>query len=323
MSSGETSLDKKRVEPGKDYAEARMGQLSRWLTFIHERFEPVSHFIMIGLFVYAHYLVADASKFVIIEPHLILYVGIGTSLFFLKLRLYDEIKDFDVDVEKNPDRPLPRGLLGHFDVKRAIEFCLILEIIFFTSCGIPAFISILFAIGYSLLMYKEFFIPKLIRPHLTTYATSHTIVTFFLSMAIFSAFSRFNPWSMDRDFYLFGILSWLSFNIFELGRKVYQPCEEREGVDTYSSIWGKFGAFMLVFVHAIAVSALILYISTVQYFFMLKLLTVQLVFLFIIGLIYLIGKTQETGKLFRLYSSLYIVLVYTSIIINYFVRGLK
>jgi 4-hydroxybenzoate polyprenyltransferase len=316
-------MTEENTEPNNKYSNVRKGQLSRWLIFINERFDPISHFIMIALFVYAHYLVADASKFVIIEPHLIAYVAIGTSLFFLKLRLYDEIKDYEVDLEKNPTRPLPRGLLKHFDVKRAIEFCLILEIIFFTSCGAPAFISILFAIGYSLLMYKEFFIPKLIRPHLTTYATSHTVVTFFLSVAIFSSFSRFNPWSMDKDFYLFSLLSWLSFNIFELGRKVYQPCEEREGVPTYSSIWGKFGAFMLVFLHAIAVSALILYISTVQYFFMLKLLIVQLILLFIIGIIYLLGKTQTTGNLFRIYSSLYIVLVYTSIIINYFIRGLK
>ncbi len=305
------------------YKERRKSEVFRWIVFINERFEPVSHFIMIALFVYAHYLVADASKFVIIEPHLVGYVALGTCLFFLKLRLYDEIKDYDLDVEKNPTRPLPRGLLGHFDVKRAIELCLILEIIFFTSCGAPAFIAIMFAIAYSLLMYKEFFIPEMIRPHLTTYATSHTIVTFFLSIAVFSSFSRFNPWSMDEDFYLFALLSWLSFNIFELGRKVYQPCEEREGVPTYSSIWGKFGAFMLVFVHAIAVSALILYISTVQYFFMLKLLSIQLILLFIIGIIYLCGKTKATGNLFRLYSSVFIVLIYTSIIVNYFVRGLK
>lgn len=306
-----------------NYKSQRKSELSKWIIFITERFEPVSHFIMIALFVFAHYLVTDANNFVVVETHLIAYVTLGTALFFFKLRLYDEIKDYEVDLEKNPTRPLPRGLLGHYDVKKAIELCLIIEVILFASSGVSGFLAIAFAIGYSLLMYKEFFIPKLIRPHLTTYATSHTIVTLFLSVALFSSFSRFKPWALHKDFYLFAFLSWLSFNIFELGRKVYQPCEEREGVPTYSSIWGKFGAFMLVFIHAAAVSALILYISTVQYSFMLKLLSIQLILLLIIGIIYLCGKTKTTGNLFRKFSSIYIVLVYSSIIINYFVRGIN
>ena len=305
-----------------DYTEIRKDELHRWVTFLQERFDPVSHFIMIGLFVYAHYLVADASKYVNVASHLIIYVGLGTSVFFMKLRLYDEIKDYDVDMANNPNRPLPRGLLEHFDVKKAIELCIILEVIFFTSCGMPAFTAILLAIGYSLLMYKEFFIGRFIRPHLTTYATSHTVVTFFLSIAIFSALSKFQLWKMDTDFYYFSAMSWLLFNIFELGRKIYQPCEEREGVDTYSSIWGKFGAVMLVVVQAIIASYLCLHITTVQFYFMLKLLIGQIAALLVISLIYLIGKKPATGKLFRLYSSVYILFVYLSILVNYFIRGL-
>lgn len=306
-----------------DYKEIRKSELLRWTTFIQERFDPISHFVMIALFVYAHYLVADASKYVKVAPHLIIYVGLGTAVFFMKLRLYDEIKDYDVDVAKNPNRPLPRGLLEHFDVKKAIELCIILEVIFFTSCGMPAFTAILLAVAYSLLMYKEFFIPKLIRPHLTTYATSHTVVTFFLSIAIFSALSKFELWKMDTDFYYFSGMSWLLFNIFELGRKIYQPCEEREGVDTYSSIWGKFGAVCLVIGQAIIASYLALHITTLDFYFMLKLLTGQIVLLSIISAIYLMGKSPSTGKVFRLYSSIYIVLVYVSILINYFLRGLE
>lgn len=304
----------------ENYGEIRKDELLRWVTFLSERFDPISHFVMIALFVYAHYLVADASKFVSVESHLILYVGLGTAVFFMKLRLYDEIKDFEVDVEKNPDRPLPRGLLQHVDVKKGIELCIILEVIFFTSCGMNALGSILFAIGYSLLMYKEFFIPQIIRPHLTTYATSHTVVTFFLSLAIFSALSKLNFFDLDPDFYYFSLMSWLLFNIFELGRKIYQPCEEREGVDTYSSIWGKKGAFILVLVHALIASALCLYITTIQFYFMLTLLSVQIGLLILVGVIYVFGKGVATGKLFRLFSSVYILFVYLSILVNYFVR---
>ena len=145
-------------------------------------------------------------------------------------------------------------------------------------------------------------------------------VTIFLSLAIFSALSRYYPWDHEADFYYFAILSWLLFNIFELGRKIYQPCEEREGVDTYSSIWGKFGAVTLILVHAVAVAVLTLLITTVDFFFMQTFQAISLGILVIISLIYLVGKKPISGKLFRKFSEAYIVLIYTGIIANYILR---
>lgn len=275
---------------------------------------------MILLFVAAHFFVADASRFVILEPMQLLWVALGTACFFFKLRCYDEIKDYEVDVVKNPHRPLPRGLVKHIDLKKAIENCIILEIIFFASCGLPGMVSIIIAIIYSLLMYKEFFIPQLIRPHLTTYATSHTVVTLFLSLAIFAAMGRFYPHKMDMDFYYFSFMSWLLFNIFELGRKIYQPCEERDGVPTYSNIWGKGGSFLLIFGHSIIVSICSLYISTIDFFFMQAFMGINLVILAIVGALYIFDDKPRTGKLIRLYSSLYIVIVYGGILFNYIKR---
>lgn len=303
-----------------DYKNIRKDQLKRWTEFFHERFEPLSHILMILMFVAAHFFVAKASRFVILEPIQLIWVALGTTCFFFKLRCYDEIKDYEVDLAKNPNRPLPRGLIQHFDLKKAIENCIVLEIIFFASCGLPGLVAILIAIGYSLLMYREFFIGELIRPHLTTYATSHTIVTLFLSLAIFSAMGRFYLWSMDHDFYYFAFMSWLLFNIFELGRKIYQPCEEREGVPTYSNIWGKGGAFLLIFVHAILVSLSSLYISTIDFFFMQTFMVINLGLLGIIGLLYFFDNKPRTGKLLRIYSSLYIVIIYGGILFNYIKR---
>ncbi|MBT3585776.1 MAG: manganese transporter permease [Halobacteriovoraceae bacterium] len=303
-----------------EYTQVRKKQIGDWFIFTQERFEPVSHFLMIIMFLAAHYFVVDASKFVILEPIQLLWVTLGTIAFFLKLRFYDEIKDYDTDMAYNPTRPLPRGLVKHFDVKKGIENCIILEIIFFTTCGVSGFISIILAIAYSLAMYREFFIGDLIRPHLTTYATTHTVVTIFISVSIFSAMSRYYFWDMDGDFYLFAIANWLLFNIFELGRKVYQPCEERDGVDTYSSIWGKFGAVILVFSQAAAVGVLLLYISTIDFFFMQAFQAFSLGTLGLISIIYLIRKTVISGKLFRAFSSFYIVLIYLGVIANYLIR---
>lgn len=303
-----------------EYVKERGEHLLKWWTFTSERFEPVSHFFMIALFVSAHYLVADASKFIILEPINILWITLGTAAFFLKLRFYDEIKDYETDVILNPTRPLPRGLLKRIDMKKGIEQCIILEIIFFTSCGMPGFVAILIAIGYSLLMYKEFFIGDIIGPHLTTYATSHTVVTIFLSLSIFSALSRYYPWDHEADFYYFAVLSWLLFNIFELGRKIYQPCEEREDVDTYSKIWGRFGAVILILVHAVGVAILTLHISTIDFFFMQTYQAFTIGILLLVSAVYLVGKKPISGLMYRKFSEVYIVLIYIGIITNYVLR---
>ncbi len=308
------------MKPSKgkeDYQEIRREQLSRWMNFINERFEPISHFFMILIFFAAHYMMAKAMGEVTLRPVQVLWLSLGTGCFFLKLRFYDEIKDYEVDLEKNPTRPLPRGLLNHFDLKKGIENCIILEIIFFATCGLNSLIAILFSIGYSLLMYKEFFIASSIRPHLTTYATSHTVVTLFLSLSIFSALNNHYPWSQNLDFFLFSFMSWFLFNIFELGRKTYQPDEEQKEVPTYSNVWGKWGAFSLVLIHAIAVTILSLQLSTIEYSFMLYAQTGCLSLLFLVGTLYLLTRTPKTGILYRNFSSIYIVLIYAGFLINY------
>lgn len=303
-----------------DYRSLRKDQFLRWIQFIKERFHPGSHFVMIFLFLIGHYFVAEASEYVTVSGIDIVFIMIGTAIFFLKLRFYDEIKDYELDVEIKPHRPLPRGLLTPFDMKKGIENCIVLEIIFFSACGKPGLLMILLAIGYSLLMYNEFFIPKLIRPHLTTYATSHTIVTLFLSLTIFSALGSQWFWSMDPDFYYFAIMNWVLFNIFELGRKTFQPDEEKDAIESYSKIWTRPGAFLLVFFQAVIASYLLLQVSTLYFFHIQKLLAGSLGLLALIGLVYIIIPKKSTGKMYRGFSSLYIIIFYTIILGNYLVR---
>lgn len=303
-----------------NYSKLRKDNLKKWRVFINERFHPLSHFLMIILFFMAHYYVADASKYVVVNNIDLLWATIGTTIFFLKLRYYDEIKDYELDVVINPNRPLPRGLINHYDLKNGIEKCIILEIVFFASAGNAGLIGILIAIAYSLLMYKEFFIGKYIRPHLTTYATSHTVVTFFLSMAIFSAISGKLFWKTDNDFYYFSAMSWLLFNIFELGRKIYQPIEERNKVESYSKVWTRPGAFLLVFIHAIIAALLLLHITTVDFFLMQYIQIASLTLLLVVGLLYLFIKKTITGIIFRAFSSAYIVIIYGALIFNYIIR---
>ena len=47
------------------------------------------------------------------------------------------------------------------------------------------------------------------------------------------------------SFYLTGLMYWCIFNLFEFARKTFAPSEERQGVESYSSLFGIAGAVIL------------------------------------------------------------------------------
>ncbi len=284
--------------------------IKKFKIFLSERFGLVGAPVMISLFVLSHLGIVYQHQQLAPKLHLIISVFIGVILFFVKLRFYDEIKDYELDVVINPTRPLPRGLLSIDQIKSAIVKVIIVELLLFYGVNFTGFLAMSFTIGYSLLMYKEFFIGSYIRPHLTTYATSHTVVTLFLSLSIFSAFSNEHFWNLDSDYYFFSLTSWLIFNIFELGRKVFQPSEEREGVESYSQVWGRWGAVALVLAHA----ALVYYFSNKLAVFQFENpygpLIIPVAILIIASILYLFTKKKVFGQLYRQISSVYILLSY-------------
>lgn len=151
-----------------------------WVIFIWERFNPATHLAMIILFCAGTATLAEVS-----ETASIVNATILATLFFFRLRLFDEIKDYETDMQINPNRPLPRGLLDVFDLKIVLCLSLVLEAYIVKDFMPAAMRCWIIAVLWSFFMYKEFFIPDLIRPYLTTYATSHTLVTLPLTLALF------------------------------------------------------------------------------------------------------------------------------------------
>lgn len=279
--------------------------------FIQERFEPISHFMMIFVFWWAHQLLAQGRGDVFSS----VLIFLGISLFFLKLRFYDEIKDYETDKIINPDRPLARGLITIKETKGFIFVCLVLIVLCFALVSVKSLVAIVLTLIYGLLMYHEFFISKLIRPHLTTYATSHTVVTFFLSVSIICAYRDQYPWQLTPMHYSFALMSWLLFNVFELGRKTYQASEEREGVDTYSKIWTRPGAVALVLVQAGAAVYLGPFVETIE--------TINWLIVFLLGLSgvwFILDKREISAKVYRSMSSVIIVLIYLTVIVSEFMN---
>lgn len=167
---------------------------------------------------------------------------------FLRLRLFDEMKDLETDLKINPSRPLARGAVQVDQVRLWILVLLLLELGLSWWLGPAVFVVHSFAILFSLLMFEEFFVGSFLRPHLTTYAITHTFVSVLLAATSGAGTSGGNVESLTRrEGLLFLLANWAFFNLFEFARKTYAPSEEREGVMTYSSLFGVTGALALSF----------------------------------------------------------------------------
>lgn len=238
-------------------------------------------------------------------------LAFAVFLLFFRLRLFDEIKDSETDAKHHPERPLPRGLLTKNEVLRAIYIIIPLEILLFGFYGLWALLSALVATSYSLVMYKEFFVKKWLRSHLTTYAVTHTFIVVFISITIFAAlFNTFTK--ILLDLVSFSLTGWFLFNIFEFGRKTYALQEEKESVNSYSKIFGKFGAVLIVMLMAILS---IVFIERVNVFANYRILFLWAGLLGISGLLYIALDRTYFAKLYRASTSLYVIITYATIII--------
>lgn len=293
-----------------------MKYLYKWLWFIKERFNPLSYTVMIFAFFGAHYVLYlnftnqntsfNASGVLYLMPLILAVI-----LFFFKLRLFDEVKDTEFDTTHHPERPLPRGLLSKSEVIRMALVMIVIEIMLFSHYGFGAFLSALIAVCYSLVMYKEFFIKKWLRAHLTTYAVTHTFVVVFVSLAIFTALFGRQFTEIPRELLYFSFASWFIFNIFEFGRKTFAKSEERAVVDSYSKIFGKSGAVILVLMMAV--------LGTVFIGKTTSLLTTTTLFILLVpigisGLLYAIFDRPLLAKIYRNLAALYIIFVYGIVI---------
>ena len=109
-------------------------------------------------------------------------------------------------------------------------------------------------------------------------------------------------------------MSWLLFNIFELGRKMYQPFEERDQVESYSKVWTRPGATLLVLIHASLIQWLIHKIEFFKDPLFLMIFRIPVAILLLVSLLYLLLKKSVTANLYRNYSTVFILLNYVIIL---------
>jgi 4-hydroxybenzoate polyprenyltransferase len=282
--------------------------MNSWLILIKERFSPASYIPMILAFTAANGLYLAKAAHYNFESIRFAFALILMLSFFFRMRCFDEIKDYEVDLKINPTRPLARGVLTIAQVKKGLFFMILFELLLSAYLGFWPFVIHALAILYSLLMYEEFFIGDLLRPHLTIYAVSHTFVSVLLGISAATAITNFNLQKITFSDISFFLMNWAFFNLFEFARKTFAPTEERANVPSYSNIFKPFGAWLLSWSQVIVGILLVaLSIKDSSHFYWL--LTAAVVYT-LISLGYVFKPQEKMAKIFRNITGSYLLLHY-------------
>jgi 4-hydroxybenzoate polyprenyltransferase len=165
--------------------------------------------------------------------------------FFLLLRVYDEHKDYALDLHNHPERVLQSGLitLGHLKVLGVLSVLLQAGVSLGYDSFSPARTTAFFGLVtvWGALMAKEFFIGEWLEKRLVPYALSHMII---MPMALMwmAQMGAGGASPMPVAVWPLAVLSFMSGAAFEITRKTRGPEEERETVDSYTKVWGTGGA---------------------------------------------------------------------------------
>lgn len=220
--------------------EASGGFPGRFSRYLQERFPPLAYLVMITVFTFS---AAAFSRLARGEPGFIpldrFAVGVLTSLFFfLSLRILDEHKDADVDRRYRPELPVPRGLVTLAELRRVGLAGLAVVVALNLLVSPPLLLGIAVFAAWATLMTKEFFVREWLREHHAVYLVTHMAI-----MPCIDAYTTGLDWLSARvapplGIELFLVVTFLNGCVIEVGRKIRAPGTEREGVDTYTAVWG-------------------------------------------------------------------------------------
>jgi len=237
--------------------------LRRYFQYLKERF-PFEQFVMLSLF-FASAAGTGAQMHRnngIFHPGSLLLATAALYLFLLRLRFFDEFKDFEHDSRYYKNRPVCRGLVTLKELRFGIYAVLALECLIAGISGISSIILFFASLLYSLLMFEEFFLREWLRKHFAVYFISHELLIFPLFLYLMSLNGM--PAAGLRQSYFWLLAAFLGFNLFllEITRKIRPESEEIESRDTYSARYGIKGSALLAFAISAASLALSQYLES-------------------------------------------------------------
>jgi 4-hydroxybenzoate polyprenyltransferase len=235
---------------------------------------------------------------------------------FFQLRVADEHKDNEEDAKFRPERPVPRGLVTLAEL-RTVAFVVSAAQIGLTVwldwrlLGPLALVWVWMAI-----MTKEFFVPKWLKARPIVYMVSHMAI-----MPLIDLYATACDWipagiGAHEGFGLtlgaFLLLSLVNGTVIEIARKSWAPEDEREGVETYSKLWGPGyagTAVLAVVIAGLAIAAFVNVRSGAGVWFLFGLLAVG-AYAAWMAIEYAGGASLKTAKAMETASGVYVAANY-------------
>jgi 4-hydroxybenzoate polyprenyltransferase len=232
------------------------GFFSRWWIYFEERFPLLKHGLSVGIFT-----ISALSFSSLIRDDIAPFWGQAfpvafatTFLFFLQLRIADEFKDFEEDSRWRPYRPVPRGLVTLRSLAVlgvGTGFAQAILVLLYQ----PRLIMLLIIVwAYFGLMSVEFFVRQWLKARPLIYMGTHMVIIPLITLYV-TAFDWLRLGSSPSSgLWWFLAMTYFSFSIIEIGRKLRAPEDEEKGVETYSVLWGPKGA-VLAWLGGIAITS--------------------------------------------------------------------
>ncbi len=287
------------------------------LAYFGERFPPINMVLFAILFVTVHAVAVFFGPNILEKEWWWMLMGVLAVIsFFFRLRVFDEIKDYELDAKNHPQRVLQ---LGRVTKKQLIFISIsgtVVELLWSVLSGWPVVICWFIAVGYSLLMRYEFFIGSWLNKHLLLYAITHMLV---MPLLILWVYTSFQPeLNILFPFYVLAGLSLFSGFSFEIARKIHAPVAEKPGIDSYSKSLGYGASIMLVLLVMLGGVAIQIYLlnlinARLWAFVLIAIIYFLSIFLYIKNVLKSSEKSLRTAEKF---VSLFMLCSYLSIIIE-------
>ena len=261
-------------------------------------------------------------------------------MFFFQLRITDEFKDYEEDLKYRSYRPVQRGVISLKTLRKIGIATVIVQIILAHIINPKLIYFILLVWVYMFLMTKEFFIKNWLTEKILIYALSHVVIMIFITLVIVKGTGYILQDHFSETLYLLlekyeknifigliplFVLNYLNGIVLEIGRKTRRADEEEHGVQTYSKLWGRKKAVIilsLLFIIEYFFVILGLAHTYKEYFFFGGL---TLLVILIVSIYFMIKflKKDLSGKIVETVSGLWIIFSSMSLgLLQYFIFSL-
>lgn len=220
--------------------EQEASVLRRFWIYQRERFPLLGHGMLVTAFSFSAIsysrIARGAEGFVSWSTF---FVGIFTTVtLFMLVRILDEFKDAKEDALYRKELPVPRGLVS-FSELRTLGILIVIVQILLNLLFFPKMLLIYgIVMMYLALMTKEFFVAEWLKTRQFWYVTSHMFIIPLIDIYASGLDWLLSDVAAPAGLLFFFAVSYMNGIVLEIGRKIRNPALEKEGVQTYSSVFG-------------------------------------------------------------------------------------